>query len=605
MNFPKKLLQDFSRWVIVGWILVVFTRIVETLLLNQNHFVFNLIYNELMGVGVDILLISTLLALLSPFYYLISRFSLKVANIFFGAVLGLFIISHLFIIQYFIYSFQPLGGILLAHTKQEVLFTIGTIENNYILFALILFLAIAIEIVSWFLLKKCSFRACLTYTISIFSIFAIVFSVLINSLFNKIEQESLPYSIRINKSLYFYQNFATILRKHNDLQSINLLERNKLFPEKLFISDEYPLLTETDYRDVLGDFFALPANSQPPNIVIIIVEGLGSRFLPDFHGLKLMPFLDSLSQESLFWNKALTVGERSFSVVPSLLASAPYGERGFTFENENLLSLSLVNILPKYGYYTTFFYGQPSWFHNKGPYFYRNGLDKFIDCYQFPEKFKKIMVEDYFWGHHDQDLFQYALEVIQDSLPESPRLDIYFTGSMHAPYIISNEELYDRRLNNLIEQTGLKNQTKKLILKYWKYVRSVLFTDDALRNLFSGYKQHPSYENTIFIITGDHPMSEIPIENRYKKYRTPIIIYSPLLKQAKTFHSVNSHLDIPPTLLAFLHQNYSVQIPKNNAFIGKIMDTATTFRNTYPVVFMNGDRLITDILYDNYFLFFF
>jgi uncharacterized sulfatase len=259
-------------------------------------------------------------------------------------------------------------------------------------------------------------------------------------------------------------------------------------------------------------------------------------------------------------------------------------------------------MLSKFGYHSTFFYGQPKWFHNKGPYLYRNGVNKFIDCWEFPEKYSRIMVGDYFWGHHDQDLVRYALEVINDCLPESPRLDMYFTGSMHQPFIINQEEVYDQRLNDLIRQAGLEKREEKFTRTYWKYVRSVLFFDDALRILFAGYQQHPTYQNTIFIITGDHPMSEIPIENSYKRYRTPIIIYSPLLKQAKTFHSVNSHLDIAPTLLAFLHQNHNIQLPPCNAFIGKVLDTATCFRNIQPVVFMNGSRFITDILYENYFL---
>jgi hypothetical protein len=58
-------------------------------------------------------------------------------------------------------------------------------------------------------------------------------------------------------------------------------------------------------------------------------------------------------------------------------------------------------------------------------------LDKFIDCAQFPEKYSKIIVGDYFWGHHDQNLVQYALDIIKDSLPDAPRLDIFFTGSAH------------------------------------------------------------------------------------------------------------------------------------------------------------------------------
>jgi len=604
MKSLKNLCAIYARWIITSWILVLFVRVVETLLLNRHHFIFHLIYNEAIGIGIDLMLLSTFFVFLFPVFYLFSRFSLRIAHIFTGIFLGGLVVSHIAIIQFFIQTSKPLGGMLVAHTLNEVVFTIRSAGTHYFLFGAIIISAIGMEIIAWILLKKYRFHVAVYHAICIFSVLSIIFSVLINNHLNKVEQETPPYSVRINKSYYFYRNMVYILQKPytGTTESMRLSERNKLFPNKHFVSDEYPLLSETNnVQDVLGDFFKCTPHSQLPNIVIIIVEGLGSRFLPDFHGLKLMPFLDSLSKKSLYWEKALTVGERSFSVVPSILASAPYANRGFIFEND-ILSLSLLNILSKYNYYSTFFYGQPKWFHNKETYFHKNGLNKLIDNQQFPKKYFKIMVGDYFWGHHDQDLVRYALEIINDSLPEAPRLDIYFTGTMHPPFIIEQEEFYNQRLSSLICQAGLEKQERKFVETYWKYMRTLLFTDDALRILFSGYQQHPSYQNTIFIITGDHPMSEIPIENSFQRYRVPIIIYSPFLKRTKTFYSVNSHLDVTPTLLAFLHQNYHIQLPKQNAFIGKTLDTAPCFRNLQPIVFMNSDRYIVDILYENYFL---
>ena len=600
----KKCLSNFLVWVALSWPLVIFTRAVETIALYQHHFVFHLIKNECIGLSIDLLLVGAFVAFLFPFYYLFSLVSAKAANIFVGAVLGTAVVAHLFIIQYFAYCFLPLGGLLPAHTIEEVLFTVSTVENNYVFFGITLILALILELVLWILLKRLVIGKRFSYFLILFSLSAIVSTFFIHVFFSRIDADTQPYSIRINKSYFFYRNLLSVFHAQHTPHTfpVNLEERKLLFPERDFLSNDFPLLSATGYRDVLGSFFAPVDDEQLPNIVIIIVEGLGARFLPDFHGIKLMPFLDSLTHESLYWDKALTVGERSYSVVPAILASSPYGKKGFTFESENLLSLSLVNILNKFGYYSTFFYGQPSWFHNKGPYLYRNGLDKFVDCSQFPEQYSRIMVGDYFWGYHDQDLFHYALQFIRDSLPEFPRLDIYFTGSMHSPFAVCNKELYDERLTDLIKQAGLSSSEKRFFQKYWKYIRTTLFSDDALRNLFAGYQQLPSYSNTIFIITGDHPMNEIPIESRYHRYRVPIIVYSPALTHPQTFHSVNSHLDIPPTLLAFLHQRYFIEIPKQQAFIGKIMDTAVVFRNIQPVVFMNGERFIMDIYSDRYFL---
>ncbi|MDR2970912.1 MAG: hypothetical protein LBU83_03145, partial [Bacteroidales bacterium] len=212
MKSSKNIWAMYARWVIIGWILVVFVRVVETLFLNQHHFIFHLVENELIGVGVDIVMISAFLAFLFPVFYFVSRFSFRAANIFTGIVLGLLAISHIAIIQYFIHFSVPLGGTLIEHTISEVFFTVRTSDTNYFVFGVIVFGAIFLEVVVWILLKKCRFRAAVYYAVCVFSALAIIFNFTINRSFNKIEQEAQPYSIRINKSYYFYHNIVSILR---------------------------------------------------------------------------------------------------------------------------------------------------------------------------------------------------------------------------------------------------------------------------------------------------------------------------------------------------------------------------------------------------------
>ncbi len=595
---------SYSSWIGATWVLLLFVRIVETILVKQHHFVTGLIQNECTGFLLDIVSVSAFLVFLFPIFYLLQRGSAKAANIFMGVILSLVLIAHLSIIQYYGRVLHPLGSILITHSLQEVLFTIRSSDSNYFTFGVGILLGLLFLLGSWKLLNRVELPVKLKLGLCVFALLCLIGNIFITKSFAKVEEETPPYSIRLNKSYYFYKNTANFLLHPQNLtdQNFDPEGRNLLFPGRQFVSQEFPLLAESDFTDLLGPFLNKTSNEQPPNLVFIIVEGLGAHFMGDFHGLHLMSFLDSLVQKSLYWDKAVTVGERSFNVVPSLITSAPYGKKGFASESEKTYDLSLVNMLSKYNYYTTFFYGQPKWFHDKGPFLKRNGLDKFVDCDRFPDAYHRIMVGDYFWGYDDKDLVRYAQQVISDSLPESPRLEMYFTGSMHQPFIIQDRDKYDQKLDDLVLKSNLSKDEKAFIQKYRKFIRSILFANDALRELFLGYQKHPSYENTIFIITGDHNMADIPVKNTYMRYRVPLIIYSPLLKQAKTFHSVNSHLDVAPTLLAYLHQNYGVALPKQNAFIGKLLDTAAGFRNTQPIAFMNGDRVIIDLLYENYFL---
>jgi uncharacterized sulfatase len=318
-----------------------------------------------------------------------------------------------------------------------------------------------------------------------------------------------------------------------------------------------------------------------------------------YKGVELMPFVSSLAEKSLYWKNCIASSERSFGALPSILASAPYGAKGFAFLNEDTTSLSLMNLLSAQGYFSTFFYGQPDWFHDAGPYLRRNNINRIEHAYTFPEKYPKIMVGDYFWGLNDKDLVTRTLEVI-DSLPQSSRIDIIYTGSTHSPFIISESELYANRLKHLIAENLSDTKDIAFFTQYKKYFETLLFADDALQNLFAGYEQRPNYENTIFILTGDHTMSEIPVENVFDQYHVPLIIYSPRLKIPEIFMSVNSHLDIAPTLLAFLQTQHHIPMPKTNAFIGKSLDTCKRFRCLQPILMMNDERQIEPILYDKY-----
>ncbi|MDL2309331.1 LTA synthase family protein, partial [Bacteroidales bacterium OttesenSCG-928-C03] len=343
-------------------------------------------------------------------------------------------------------------------------------------------------------------------------------------------------------------------------------------------------------------------NDSLPTIVFVLVEGLGDRFIGEYLGAQFMPFLTDLTSKSLYWNNVLSTTERSYGAIPSILASTPYGEKGFAFTDNSLYHLSLINILGKHNYYSTFFYGQPSWFDQAKDFFYRNGADRIEHAYTFPEKYEKIMVDDYFWGYNDKDLVRRTLEVI-DSLPPFRRIDFIYTGSMHPPFTISEQKKYDEQINTIMKSKSSKKD-KDFIAKYRTYFASILFADDALRMLIEGYEQRPGFENTIFVITGDHNMSHIPPENELEKYHVPLIIYSPLIEQPRKFLSFNSHLDIVPTLLSFLSNRWdTVRLPDQNAFIGKILDTCSFFCATQPFVFMTQGRLTTDILFEDYFLF--
>jgi len=593
-----KTLSAFSIWIAIPIIVSLCLRIVEFIFILQYHPFFDgLIKYTLLGWANDMIICSLLLLPLFPVFWFLHKFT-KIANLLFLIFFSILILIHVLLLQYYAYMLSPLSEFFWAYLSQELIFTIGSSNINYFFPVIGSISGLFILFLCYWFFRKITAKKIVVYALLCLYFLLILGYIFVYNYFSKVDEKQIPHSIIKNKSHYFYKNTAKYFLTENQKDTlINFEDRAKLFPHKIFFDKEYPLLSITNYEDVLTPYFQ-PANSKP-NIVIIIVEGLGERFMGKYRGIELMPFLTGLSEKSLYWKNGIASSERSFGALSSILASAPYGEKGFVFQYQDTTSLSLMNLLAQHGYFSAFFYGQPGWFHDSEPYLRRNNTNLIEHAYTFPEKYFKIMVGDYFWGLDDNDLITRTLEVT-DSLPQTSRMDIIYTGSMHSPFIISQPEHYANRLKKLITENLSDAKDIAFFNQYKNYFETILFTDDALRKLFAGYSQRPAYENTIFIITGDHTMSEIPLENVIAQYHTPLIIYSPRLKKPEIFLSVNSHLDIVPSLLAFLQTQHHIPMPKTNAFIGKSLDTCKSFRCLQPIFMMNGERKIEPVIYDKY-----
>jgi uncharacterized sulfatase len=127
--------------------------------------------------------------------------------------------------------------------------------------------------------------------------------------------------------------------------------------------NNYPFLRIDSTQDVLGNFFN--KSPQKPNIVFLLVEGLGRAFTGKGAYLgNYTPFIDSLSQKFVL-EQFLSEGGRTFAVLPSILGSLPFGKSGFNDLGNNMpVNNSLIGIMKRAGYHTAFYYGGDSKFDN-------------------------------------------------------------------------------------------------------------------------------------------------------------------------------------------------------------------------------------------------
>ncbi len=119
---------------------------------------------------------------------------------------------------------------------------------------------------------------------------------------------------------------------------------------------------------------------------------------------------------------------------------------------------------------------------------------------------------------------------------------------------------------------------------------------------FAAYSKRADYKNTIFLITGDHRMPEIPMRTKIDRYHVPLILYSPLLRRRADFLSVSTHFDITPSLLAWLGHSYGLRRPSSSQWMGAGLDTARGFRNIHAYPMMQTKTDLVDFILGDFHL---
>jgi uncharacterized sulfatase len=143
---------------------------------------------------------------------------------------------------------------------------------------------------------------------------------------------------------------------------------------------------------------------------------------------------------------------------------------------------------------------------------------------------------------------------------------------------------------------------KKQYRNYAAQYASILFTDETVGNFIREYQTRPDFNNTVFLITGDHRMPEIPMSSKLDRYHVPLIIYSPMLNRTAKFSSISTHFDITPSLLAWLKKSYHLNLPDTVSWMGSGLDTSRTFRNIHAYPLMQTKTDIIDFVDGNYLL---
>lgn len=515
-----------------------------------------------------------------PLYLLFFFIKKPIGNLLIKVMFCLFIVGQFALVKYSLTTLVNLGADILGYSLDDMSATVNASESfsfryflPFVTFPL-LFLGI-----NYALNKFTNERQIFTTAIILVIVFGsskLIFSESSDAAFQ-------------NKMYYLGADIFRFQQEKSIANAYNLSGRN-----------DYPLLKSFENsEDVLSPFFNI--QEEKPNIVIIMVEGLGGEFVGKNEYGGFTPYFDSLISKSLYWENFVSNTGRTFGCVPSILGSLPYGEKGFLEINPLPSHFSLISILKANDYTTSFYSGHQTSFDRLINFLEYNEIDHVIDENNFGLEYVKTKADskEFSWGYPDEEIFKKTLSELDGK--KQPRLDIVMTLTNHEPFEFPSKSSYLAKVDSMLISKQIFKVEKKEIIAYKEVFASLLYTDKSLENFMKAYAERPDYNNTIFIITGDHRLIPIAQKDKLCRFHVPLLIFSPMLKKAENFKSVSSHWDVTPSLLSFLMNNYKFNKLNETAWMSQGLDTAKQFRNIHKIPLMRYKGKINDYIYNDYF----
>lgn len=551
----------------------------------------------------DFILLIELGAIWYVIHTLLAFLSYRVARVFNIVLIVVYGIISVLLIGYFQHSRFPLDHSLYFYSIKDII----AIAGNSADFAITDILPVSLfTIALFFLIKfplKGDFR--LMTRVIVFSGLIFLAGGVKTGMNPSVFVSESDYLVTVNKTKHFIgESYGFLMGIDHEpageeavRKAAEIYQRGR--PSVDFESSKFPFWHSDRSENVLAPYLGKP--TERPNIVVIVVESLGFEIAgPAARFGSFTPFLDSLALQGLYWPNCLSTSQRTFGVLPSLLGSLPYGLNGFLSMREQMpLHRSLMTELVANDYFLSFNYGGDSDFQDMKPFLIRNRFDYILpdpikaDTTLSPELYNE-------WGFFDDVMFSRSVDALRSLNISKPRLDVYLTLSTHEPFSFPDRSLYEAKALAVYQQ--LPDEQKRVLTCCTPFAAALVYTDQSLRNYFNRIKNLPGFENTIFIITGDHSNGWFPGTTNLDKYHVPLIVYSPLVTKPSRFDDVVSHLDVVPSLLSYLGNSCDLKISQANHWLGDGLRVSGTFNHTGSMTFMLNNRSVREFLSGDYYL---
>lgn len=282
----------------------------------------------------------------------------------------------------------------------------------------------------------------------------------------------------------------------------------------------------------------------PMNIALIVLESTGASSVTPYNkGIATTPYLDELAEKSLLVERTYsTVPHTSKALVSIVCGIEPRPIRPITeFLSGLIPATCLPELLRQQGYRTVFFQSATEFFQNRRRLVANFGYE---DFYPGESMDSRGFERANYFGFEDDVMLEPSRKWLEKN-GNHPFLATYLTITPHHQYLAPRR--YGRVRFVQREEHNL-------------YLNAVRYLDFFVRNLIEQYQQLGLYDETIFVIVGDH--GEAFGEHRRSKHnnilyeevmRVPLLIHSPAIVSAgERVAGPASLLDILPTAVDLL-----------------------------------------------------
>lgn len=317
-------------------------------------------------------------------------------------------------------------------------------------------------------------------------------------------------------------------------------QAQKVVRDMLLMPDDK--LVDADIAAVRRDYLP-PADKTLPikNVVVILMESMAGHSVGALGAPgNITPYLDQLSKEGLLFDRFFSNGTHTHQGMFATMACFP-NLPGFEYlmqtpEGSHKLS-GLPQLLSARNYDDVYVYNGDFAWDNQSGFFSNQGMTNFVGRNDFVNP----VFSDPTWGVSDQDMFDRGLQELKARENGKPFYALLQTLSNHTPYALPTPLPVER-----VTDRGSLNE----------HLTAMRYSDWALGQFFEKARKEKYFNETLFVIVGDHGFgNERQItEMDLGRFNVPMLMIAPGIQQkfGTRDHTVGTQIDIVPTIMGRL-----------------------------------------------------